>query len=216
MSRFFKLLPFLAVGFLLTVATGAVFVSGADASTVTFSDFDDVDKSSTNFDISNTIWIESDSKLVIGLNNFMANEFSNIARDGIGFTITAADGYVISKISYFESLVSVGDSGMNGATGMLTLNGTEQHDLGYHVFQLSGSTDTWTLGKENILSEDVSEVSISIANSLFSFGTNAQITKTSAYLIIETTSVPVPPATWLLGCGLIGLLGIRRRRLNQE
>jgi hypothetical protein len=36
--------------------------------------------------------------------------------------------------------------------------------------------------------------------------------ETSAFFAGSTNEVPIPPAMWLLGSGLIGLVGVARRR----
>jgi len=44
---------------------------------------------------------------------------------------------------------------------------------------------------------------------LFS-GTSGQLARVN--LLLETTAVPIPPAIWLFGSGLLGLIGISRRK----
>jgi hypothetical protein len=158
----------------------------------------------------------------IGLSNFKADVSggpdSDSAFDTISFTLTAADGFFITGLSYKEDVAaSVSNGGVAIATGSFTYNGIPLNLGVVNLFSPSGTTSsTGTLGVNNaVFQTPLTSVDIVITNSLFAatFGPDsaASISKSLASLTVTTAAVPVPAAAWLFGSALVGLVTIGRR-----
>ena len=113
-----KLLSKNTLLFTICFLFSVLFISNAQASEVYFSDINDL-HGADYFDSDNTT--PDGNTLNIGLNGFSADEVSNFTYDTIAFTVTAAEGYLISSVSYYESGLSTGEGGTTIATGTLTI-----------------------------------------------------------------------------------------------
>lgn len=94
---------------------------------------------------------------------------------------------------------------------------TNDHDSGeiINIFYYDDSTnETFSYG-----SYSGNEISVNLAKGLVNDGNlSIQITVTGGSveiqypsLILSTSAIPIPSAVWLLGSGLIGIVGIRRK-----
>lgn len=200
---------------------GVTALTGAQAANVTFSDINDAVNAppapNELFDASATAPDGGDAnKLVIALDNFKAdgaNANTISALDTISFMITAPLNYVITKVTYEESgsRTMTGTGGVTVASGNWVVGG-DASDLGLHVFT-SGSGN-WALDSffEFSVGDNVTELPVSITNSLLAFGgTSSIIEKTAASVAVELAFVPIPPAVFLLGSALLGLVVVGRR-----
>ena len=202
----------LAMGLLL----GA---SAAQAATVTFSNIVDGDGSNALFDTSQTAPILDGDTLSIGMNNFTADGvFFTSAVDTLSLTITAAPGRTITSITYTEEGSGETSDGVAYATGSIV---ADNQPINFPtVFFNQNQVGAWTITPESqagtgmILIDNKESISVSITNSLFAVafapGEIARITKTQAFLGV--TTVPLPAAGWMFGFGLLGLIGIARRK----
>ena len=107
---------------------------------------------------------------------------------GSGANQTFPGGYKLIDVCAYAS---------NGCTGGSISDG----------LQSGGNTDTFTLTISGSFS---SEDGLNVV--LDSFPAKFQTSAGSFEIAGTTTTVPVPAAAWLLGSGLIGLVGLRRRR----
>lgn len=205
---------------------GATFLAvaplAAQAATVTFSNLADGNNAAAFFDIGTTV-IDGDN-IDIGINGFTANGSNQAtlsALDTFSFTVKANPGFVITKVSYTESGSGQTTNGVALATGSITADGTPKNFL-TQLFTPNTGLSNWSIGG----SVDVAnkqEIIVSIVNSLFAvtFGgltDIATISKTGATLTIETIEaapIPLPPAAWLLGSALVGLVTMGRRSLGR-
>jgi len=91
---------------------------------------------------------------------------------------------------------------------------------GFEVFDIGGSSD---IGSADVLLNDVLVGTLSTGNpivsAVFSDPSANQVIRivnTDAVLLnyaFGTTAVPIPAAVWLFGSGLIGLIGVARRKV---
>lgn len=91
--------------------------------------------------------------------------------------------------------------------------------LGSNAASGADSINTWQYWDLALTPEMVSNgfLSIALAGAAPSSSDNRHRFNSSEakanhpYLLVETSPVPLPPAAWLLGSGLVGLIGVRRR-----
>lgn len=190
-----------------SVCAGALMllgVTGAQAATVTFSDF-----SSTGVFGAAT---QVGDSLDIDVSGFVADSsspFTSVVFDALSFTVTAAPGRVIKTIAYSELVQgTTGVGGFAGATGNIVIGGTA-YSLGF-TFAPPGASISANLAISPIDVGGVGSITVQIFNSLFAAGGPATIEKTSA--LFEVTTVPVPAAVWMFGSAMIGLVAIARRK----
>ena len=204
---------------LLTLAL-ALTANVASADVVTFTVIDDSHNAS-GID-SRELWDlgltgpSGDKVLDIGVTDFFADgNLGGIninAFDTLTLTIETEPGYVITKITYDEGGTrTLGAGGIALYTGSASANG-QSNALGFNLFQgaSNGSWDTDALFEYDI-SDGVNFVDFSVTNSLTAVG-DALIAKTGASITVETAFVPVPPAIWMMGSALLGLVAVRRKR----
>ena len=198
------------------------FANVTFADVVTFGNFDD-SHNATVVDL-RELWDigatapSGDKVLTIGVSDFVAD--GNVggvnvqAFDTLSLTIDAEPGFVITKITYFEEGTrDVGAGGIAIYTGSATANG-QSNALGFNLFQgaSNGSWDTDAVFMYDV-ADGVTSVDFSVTNSLIAFG-DAQIGKTGATITVETAVVPLPPAAWMMGSALLGLLAVRRKSVK--
>ncbi|WP_319524281.1 VPLPA-CTERM sorting domain-containing protein [uncultured Desulfosarcina sp.] len=133
---------------------------------------------------------------------FIANAYQIEAAE-LGFTFASAD-IASEEITIYSSFMD-GDENL----------GTYQFELGNVWTLLSGSYKTAELtinlldyGLENYL-EDGRFITLVIAFESGCLPNDFRID--TASLTVEATPVPIPAGIWLLGAGLLGLSGIRRK-----
>lgn len=143
------------------------------------------------------------------------------ANDLLKILIEAEGGYYIDTLEYTEDVSLTVPSGVAIANGSLLV---EYHDtsttssLG-SVVAPSGSK-TGFLGTTPIdLPFGTTQVVATINNSLFAFSTESGgestlASKSNAFFETTVAPIPLPPAVWLLGTALLGLLAVRRNGLK--
>ena len=149
--------------------------------------------------------------------------------DTLSFKVTAPTGMFIESFNYHEHLKAINVIGPGGiakikATGSLVLNG-DSFSLG--TFSLSGATflggTPFVLGNENsiLLPGSVTELTVSITNSILAValgdGTTANVAKGQfgdEVFSVNLAPIPLPPAAWMLGSALVGLVAVGRRKLG--
>lgn len=147
-------------------------------------------------EIGQTAWFYDDD-----LDQTFGMDFSVRASDGFAFSDTAylgEDGLMLGYYTLFDDITSatIGDF----AFGFTLEDGF--FDLGLQVTNLDAAG--WLSLANAIMANDHSQI---IGHGSFLEGRSE-----AAYLLTPTSAVPVPPAVWLFGSGLIGLVGVARRR----
>ena len=165
------------------------------------------------------------NRVDIGLLDFFAMTDDVLAPsnalDTIFMTVTAPTGYVITSINYFERGTYDVTDGIVIADGSLVVGG-DSTDLGNPTIIVPGvggnANGNFSFGFSSPVSIAVpglEEVDISATNSLIAvaFGNSlANITKTEAFFEVELAPIPLPPALWMLGSAILGLVAVRRKQ----
>ncbi|MBI2799559.1 MAG: hypothetical protein HYX63_04640 [Gammaproteobacteria bacterium] len=208
-----------------TAIASAFLVIGAtaQAANVTYSNIADANGVPALFDPATTAPdISNVNKLVLGLDNFTvsaANGAFNQVSDTLSFKVTAPSGFKITKLTYTEggTGVSTGAFAGSSATVSLIANGKPASPGFAGFLNLSGSWGPVTKVYDFTGAGGESIVDFSVVNTLGAFaftGSTASITKTSASITAEIAAVPLPPAAWMLGSALVGLVTVGRRKLR--
>ena len=205
---------------LISTMALALVANSAVADVVTFTIIDDSHNASAVD--SRELWDlgltgpSGDKVLDIGVTDFFADgNLGGIninAFDTITLSIATDPGYVVTKITYEEGGTrDVGVGGIALYTGSATANG-QSNALGFNLFQ-GNSMGNWDTNAvfEYDIADGVSFVDFSVTNNLTAVGA-ALIAKGAASITVETALVPVPPALWMMGSALLGLVAVRRKR----
>ena len=155
--------------------------------------------------------------------NFTAH--NNAAFDTLSFTLNAAPGQVIRDIVLNEEgTIKLDGFGIASGNAELTVNNVSK-TVGNIFVLASGFNSAFqfnNLGLGNPFSFSVADnktsVSVTISN-FISAGANGltggTMSKTLAQLFVSTSPaavVPLPPAVFMLGSSLVGLIAVGRRR----
>ncbi len=164
--------------------------------------------------------------LSISLDEFVANSLSPVAFDTIAFSVTAPTGFVITKIEYKESTHAViTTAGFAASTGSLSANG-DAHTLGFHMYgSATDATDDLSTLFSYSIADATTLVNVVITNSLVAVGFpggTSTVSKAGPGALLNPTfevtlaaaPVPLPPAAWMLGSALVGLVTVGRRKLG--
>jgi hypothetical protein len=204
---------------MMSAIAGVAMLAGstvaAQAATVTFSNLADGNNAAQFFDIGTTMI--AGNSITIGINGFTANGASNLtlsALDTFSFLVTAPTGYKITKVTYSESGNGETTGGVAMATGSITADGIPKNFLTQLFMPNTGLSD-WSIGGSvDIANKD--SVAVSIVNSLFAVafgpGQVATISKTGASISVDVAPIPLPPAVWMLGSAIVGLVTVGRRK----
>ena len=138
----------------------------------------------------------------------------------ISFNLVAAAGQKIVSISYTETGQATLDSGTVAiATGGVTAN-LHSQNFPSVIFAAPTTDFGWTLGPAafDFSALSLTTVPVTITNHLSAIafgpsGADVSISKNAPTLIVETAPIPLPPAVWMLGSALVGLVTVRRRRM---
>lgn len=128
------------------------------------------------------------------------------------------------SVGNLMDLVSGNVSSSAGGTMTVTLTDTDFSDLSsFHVGGTTGGSVTFNLYNDSNLVASYTGDTPSFSTDIASLTSTGSITEIEAVIIHEGSAmssfdanvvqnpVPVPAAFWLLGSGLMGLIGIRRR-----
>jgi hypothetical protein len=174
----------------------------------------------------------SGSSFNIPLSNFEASVASNAsipgssAYDTMSFHVKADPGKVITNISFQEggSLnISLGSGGFAivMANGSIVADGAPAQNPFSTVINTLNGSYSWQDPQSGpaffaySISDNKTDVLVTITNSLFAAatgGSSASISKDLASVSVTTSPVPLPPAAWLFGSALVGLVSLSRRR----
>jgi len=207
---------------------GATALTGAQAANVTYSDIDDAfnvpEVPFEMFDVGATAVDGGNAnRLNLGLTDFKADSTTSLfSFDTMSLLITAPVNYVITKLTYKETAsFSLENQSFVAATGSIAAGG-QTKNLGLNSASIASegadSAGDWNLGAtfDFAVGDGVSELLVTVSNSLVAIATgatgDASVTKTSAYVEAELSFVPIPPAVFLLGSALMGLVVVGRRR----
>ena len=152
--------------------------------------------------------------------NFTAHNKN--AFDTLSFTLNAAPGQVIREIVLNEEGTITLD-GQGFATGFADLTVNNVSKTVGDMFVVSNGLNTTfqfnNLGLGNPFSfsvaDNVTSVSVTISNFIAANAaglTGGTMSKTLAQLSVSTSPVPLPPAVFMLGSSLVGLIAVGRRR----
>ncbi len=204
---------------MLGAVVGTAMLAGtslaAQASTVTFSNMADGNNAALYFDIATTTI--SGNTITLGINNFTADgalPTSLSALDTFSFLVTAPTGFMITKVTYTESGTGQTTGGVALATGSITADGTPKNFL-TQLFTPNTGLSNWSIGGAVDIA-DKDSIAVSIVNSLFAVSFDptqvSTISKTGASISIEVAPIPLPPAVWMLGSAIVGLVTVGRRK----
>ncbi len=152
---------------------------------------------------------------------------SDITAGVLTMTLRAAEGFTISTVSITEigsySLTGLGSADTWASIGGTLELGTQSDALDFNPsnpYALPGDSSGLFQGSTllDFSGLGITEVSFSLTNILETqseAGTTAWIGKSlisgGVELEINTSPIPLPGAVWLLGSGLIAMLGLRKR-----
>ena len=215
----------------LAVASALTFASYAQAVMVDVTDAFDTNIAGFGTDVS--VVDNNDGTNTLGLD---VSEFGIIADAGsalpvgsmvdtLTFTIVAPEGYAITGISYTEG-VTAEISGVGFGIGSGTFQfedefGTVGGGLGTQIFDASVIPGTvLSLGSPTITENSVGDplfvqtIEVTIFNSLSAFASTGTVSldKVMPEVTVTLTAVPLPPAVWLFGSALLGLVTVARRK----
>ena len=151
---------------------------------------------------------------------------TNSTFSGVNLFVSSLPTQVFSQgaISFMSSFLDTGGAIMflgdwGDTTGNAAINdalinlGSTMRLLGttvdLHWHTATGdqiATDPLTTGVSTLSYGAASEVVVSGGTALF-YGTGAE-----PFFAYETSTVPIPPSVWLFGSGLLGLIGVARRK----
>ena len=136
-----------------------------------------------------------------------------------GLNWTASGGTLISAPGSYALDTATGVVSSIGSTGPTANDGIMYFDVG--AGQIAGTinfawgattgirvVDVWDINNDGSLSAVMIP---GMENGPFP-GFNAQFNLTAAGLVTPPSEVPVPAAVWLFGSGLLGLVGVARRK----
>jgi hypothetical protein len=142
------------------------------------------------------------------------------ALDTVTMTLTAPENYLITSILYVENgTAETSADSVAGVNGAITVGGIPVNFNPEVIGPNSGGEVTWEIMPIPLaLAGGVDSVTVTITNSLsalaFEPDASARIEKTDAVLTLglTPTAIPIPAAVWLFGSGLLGLIGVARRK----
>ena len=197
-----------------TALAGAVLMgmaSAANAFTVTFGAATDSDGVASLYDPASNL--AAGNVLTLGLLDFKATSGIGglaIAQDANDFTITC-NGCVINKVTLHEDTTGDGSvGGFAGAQGKLTADGHSQNTA--QALFGPGASGPFALST-SVLVAGKSSILVNVNNSLFS-ANGGSIQKLLSTVTVDASVVPLPPAVWMLGSSLVGLIAVGRRKIN--
>ena len=199
----------------LAIALCLAFASSTNAMEVTFSDIANTDgNDASGYDTTATMANLLDGNVLdIGVLPYsISNANAASMVDTLTVTVTAPAGFEITTVRYTESGLYNASNGFAAATIQLLANTAEfgQDGAAPGSMAFFNSNGGWgPLNQEIVFDAGVSSADVSIQNTLF-VG-NADISKTGASLTVELQAVPLPPAIWMLGSAIFGLIAVRRR-----
>ena len=207
-------------GVVKNLVAGALFFTAgtaAQAATVTYSGISSTDNNNLiGFDTSATAANVGDpNTLDIGVLPFTLTTLgAGVAMsDTLLVTVTAPLGFRLLSLSFQESGSYNATNGVIAATTQMLANNAGPPPGGQVFFSSLGN---WGPLSEAIdLSGSVVTVAnMSISNQLFATGSGASVFKSEAALVAQIAPIPLPPAAWMLGSALVGLVAVGRRKLG--
>ena len=217
MNKLSKLISAPALGAVLAGAMGI-----ASAAPVTLTNFSSSEPD--RFVIPGADLLGDVNNLVnLPLLNFSVN--NGIAFDTISFTLKAAPGEIIREVVlHEEGSLTLGGPGFAFGNAQISVNGVSKTAGSFSVATSAGIPlfvlDNSSLGNLFNFSaaDNLTSVTVSISNFIGAFAANgtdnATIAKSVAALGVVTSPVPLPPAVWMLGSSLVGLIAVGRRKFN--
>ena len=215
MNKLSKLISAPALGAVLAGAMGI-----ANAAPVTFTNFSSSEPD--RFVVPGGALSDPTNIVTLPLLGFSAHNDS--ATDTLSFTINAAPGDIIREvILHEEGSLDLDGTGLANASGQITVNGISKTAGSFFVFSAGGHTtftfDNGSLGNLFAFSEadNLTSVLVTITNTIAAGATGplgGTIEKTVAKVGVVTSPIPLPPAVWMLGSSLVGLIAVGRRKFN--
>ena len=178
------------------------------------------------FDATQTVAMDSADPNVsiveVGINSFTpgATLAGVNAFDTTTTVFSAPEGYVITGIQFFEEVTFEVENGLVIGEGSMTIDSTTVVPLQNTILLLTNTniSDTVLFDSGFVALDNVDTVETVITNQLTQLvtspGGTAYIEKTSAYFEVTLAQVPVPPALWMMGSALVGLVAVRRKRTS--
>lgn len=205
-----------------TCACLTVLSIGANAAVITLGDLTTNDDGSTNIITDSRNNVEYLRLDVLADLTYAQTMDALATQDGGGWHIATLD----EAVNFTKALLSgASDCNQSSQVGVVcgTASGWTTGILGDDFTTGSGSADAaWFLNGSG--SDDVDYVSIGSSGytKLISYGDilgtdqyaagGTYAPNTISWLLVRPSEVPVPAAIWLFGSGLIGLIGVARRK----
>jgi len=129
----------------------------------------------------------------------------------LAFSVRPSDGYAFSFFQYLN------DDGLG--LGFYELFDASSNNLGERVFAFTledGYVDLGSLADGGLDASDWDYLArafqLNGAGQIIGTGLLADMTSGQVAYLLTPTTVPVAPAVWLFGSGLLGLIGIARKK----
>jgi len=208
------------IGYMNDATTDIAFDPDGNLYAITRVDFYSVNKTTAEMtyigersDATNSLVFGSDGTLYTASNSLYTIDISTgqateIGRGGYPYTssgdLAFVDGnLLLSDLEGDDSLVNIntssgvgsliGDIGFGSVWGLASPNGIDLFGVdGYEVISINPTTGVGT--------------------SILDYSGSGLVSANGAAFITEAAIVPLPAATWIFGSGLLGLIGIARRR----